>query len=116
MDNLDQTNPLLEVRHLKKEFYMHLIDGRAIQIFTNISFKVNRGELFVISGKSGLGKTTILKCIYRSYLTTSGEIWYDSQLFGSVNISTASEDVILRLREHELAFCSQFLKVLPRVS
>lgn len=115
MDKIDHPHPLLEVRHLKKEFHMYLIDGRVIQPFINVSFKVNRGELFVISGKSGLGKTTILKCIYRSYLTTSGEIWYDSQLFGSVNIATASEDVLLRLREHELAFCSQFLKVLPRV-
>jgi alpha-D-ribose 1-methylphosphonate 5-triphosphate synthase subunit PhnL len=69
----------------------------------------------MISGKSGIGKTTILKCIYRTYLTTGGDIWYSSQHFERVNMATASEDTVMKLREHELAFCSQFLKVLPRV-
>jgi len=109
------TQPLLEVCHLKKAFRLHLVDGRTIEPFTDISFQVGKGELFLISGKSGMGKTSILKCIYRSYLTTSGDIWYDSLLFGRVNMATASEEVVMKLREHELAFCSQFLKVLPRV-
>ena len=106
---------MLEVCQLKKDFHMHLIDGRIIEPFTEISFKVRKGALFMISGKSGAGKTTILKCIYRTYLTTSGAIWYDSQLFGRVNIAATSEDIIVKLRERELSFCSQFLKVLPRV-
>src|SRR5437762_2414135 len=69
-----------------------------------------------ISSKSGMVKTTILKCIYRTCLTTSGNIWYDSQYFDRMNIATASEDIVMKLREHELSFYSQFLKVLPRIS
>jgi alpha-D-ribose 1-methylphosphonate 5-triphosphate synthase subunit PhnL len=94
---------------------LHLVDRCVIKSFADISFRVGKGELFMISGKSGMGKTTILKCIYRTYLTTGGDIWYSSQHFGRVNMATASEDVVMKLREHELAFCSQFLKVLPRV-
>ena len=94
---------------------MHLVDGRIIQPFSDISFNVEHGTLFIISGRSGVGKTTILKCIYRTYLTTSGAIWYHSRLFGRVNMASASEDVVVKLRERELGYCSQFLKVLPRV-
>ena len=115
MHNIEQTRPILEVNHLKKAFHLHLVDGRVIEPFADISFQVSKGEFFIISGKSGIGKTSILKCIYRTYLTTSGDIWYSSQHFKRVNIATASEEVVLKLREHELAFCSQFLKVLPRV-
>lgn len=115
MHNGKQTQPILEVCQLKKAFHLHLVDGRSIEPFADISFQVGKGELFMITGKSGIGKTTILKCIYRTYLTTSGDIWYHSQRFGHVNIAKVSEDVVLMLREHELAFCSQFLKVLPRV-
>jgi len=110
-----QASPLLEVRHLKKDFHMHLVDGRVINPFADISFRVRQGQLFIVGGRSGAGKTTILKCVYRTYLTTGGEIWYDSQQFGRVNMVTASEDTIMALRTRELGYCSQFLKVLPRV-
>ncbi|GAC1403858.1 MAG: ATP-binding cassette domain-containing protein [Ktedonobacteraceae bacterium] len=110
-----QEIPMLDVQHLKKDFHMHLVDGRVIEPLTSISFQVQRGQTFIISGKSGAGKTSILKCIYRTYLTTAGAIWYDSQQFGRVDMATANEEVVIRLRERELGFCSQFLKVLPRV-
>lgn len=118
MTNLQQTelHPLLEVRHLKKDFHMHLVDGRIIESFHDISFQVKPGTLFIIKGKSGAGKTSILKCIYRTYLTTNGDIWYNSKAYGRVNITVAHEEVVVKLREQELGFCSQFLKVLPRVS
>jgi alpha-D-ribose 1-methylphosphonate 5-triphosphate synthase subunit PhnL len=115
MQTIEQAQPILEVRQLKKDFHMHLIDGRVIKPFTDLSFQVRKGDLFMIGGKSGAGKTTILKCIYRTYLTTGGDIWYESQQFGRVNIATAPEEIIVKLRANELGYCSQFLKVLPRV-
>ena len=111
----EQTQPMLEVRHLTKAFHLHLVDGRIIEPFVDVSFQVNSGEIFLLRGKSGIGKTTVLKCIYRTYLTTTGAIWYNSQRFQRVNIATANEDMVMQLREYEIAFCSQFLKVLPRV-
>lgn len=107
---------ILEVAQLQKRFQLHLLDGRIIEPLDNLSFEVERGSLFMISGRSGAGKTSILKCIYRTYLTSSGHIWYDLQQFGRVDMATTSEDIVLSLRERELGYCSQFLKVLPRVS
>jgi alpha-D-ribose 1-methylphosphonate 5-triphosphate synthase subunit PhnL len=49
-------------------------------------------------------------------LISTGEIWFDSVQFGCIDIAQAADSVILRLREREIGYCSQFLKVLPRVS
>jgi len=112
----ESVTPLLEVDDLSKRFHLHLLDGRILEAFQHISFTVSPGELFLISGMSGAGKTSILKCIYRTYLATSGQVWFDSLLFGRLNMATAPEPTIVRLREEEMGYCSQFLKVLPRVS
>ena len=117
MININQANSkILEVRNLQKKFQLHLLDGRIIEPLTDISFEVECNQLFMISGRSGAGKTSILKCIYRTYLISSGEIWYQSKQFGRIDIGKASEEIVLKLREHEIGYCSQFLKVLPRVA
>ncbi len=108
--------PCLEVCNLYKSFTLHLIDGRTITPVQGVSFTVAAGEHVLIYGRSGLGKTSILKCIYRSYLPTSGEIWFDSVQFGRIELGAAADSVILHLRAREIGFCSQFLRVLPRVS
>ena len=56
-----------------------------------------------------------MKCIYRKYLSNSGNIFYESSQFGNVDLTNASEHVILKIRENEIGFISQFLCVIPRV-
>ena len=109
-------HPLLAVQGLYKAFLLHLIDGRTISPLQEVSFVVEPHEHFLIYGRSGIGKTTILKCIYRSYLATAGQIWFASQRFGRIDLVQADESAILQLREQEIGYCSQFLRVLPRVS
>lgn len=110
-----KTAALLQVVDLQKQFQLHLLDGRIIEPFDKINFNLDHGNLLLIGGKSGAGKTTILKCIYRTYLSNGGYIWYNSKEFGQVDLARANEELILRLREREIGYCSQFLKVLPRV-
>jgi alpha-D-ribose 1-methylphosphonate 5-triphosphate synthase subunit PhnL len=110
------TTPLLQVRDLNKSFFLHMIDGRKIDPIKQVSFDVAPNQHFLIWGRSGVGKTSILKCVYRSYLASSGEIWFDSHQFGKVDLVKSDESTILRLRQHEIGYCSQFLKVLPRVA
>jgi alpha-D-ribose 1-methylphosphonate 5-triphosphate synthase subunit PhnL len=107
---------MLEVRDLSKRFQLHLLEGRILEAFHGISFSVSPGELFLISGASGAGKTSILKCIYRTYLVTGGHIWFDSLLVGRLDMASAPEPLVVKLREQELGYCAQFLKVLPRVA
>ena len=64
----------------------------------------------------GAGKSTILKCIHRTYIPTDGEIIYNSKAFGEINLTTATEREILYLRNHEIGYVSQFLNVMPRTT
>jgi cell division transport system ATP-binding protein len=45
-----------------------------IPALTDISFRLNKGELAVLTGPSGAGKTTLLRLLYREERPTEGEI------------------------------------------
>ena len=59
--------PVVEVENLNL-----IIEGR--HILKNVSFKINKGEVFTILGGSGSGKTTITKCIVGLLKPTSGSV------------------------------------------
>jgi polar amino acid transport system ATP-binding protein len=63
---------LLEVQNLSK-----IYDD--IEVLSDISFKLEKGDAKVLIGPSGTGKSTLLRCI--NYLTppTSGEIWLEGE-------------------------------------
>ena len=66
-------------------------------------------------GRSGAGKSTILKCIHRTYLHRR-DIIYHSLAYGEISLAHASEREILYLRSHEIGYVSQFLSVMPRTT
>ena len=45
-------------------------------VLRDIEFEVGAGEIAVIMGSSGGGKTTLLKCISGLLKPTEGEIWW----------------------------------------
>ena len=106
---------ILEIKDLTKNFYLHEAN-REIKSCKNVSFTLDEGQFIGIVGLSGAGKSTILKCINSSYLATSGEIIYNSQAFGKIDLTKASEREILYLRKHEIGYVSQFLNVMPRTT
>ncbi len=107
---------MLTVNRLSKEFVMHIRDGVRIASFADVSLQVDVGSLLAITGPSGIGKSSLLKCIYRTYLPTSGEILYSSLGDGVIDLAAADDREILMLRRNEIGYVSQFLHVLPRVS
>ena len=111
---------ILSITNLSKEFYLHNADVQSaplqIKSCQNINLTLQQGEFIGIVGLSGAGKSTILKCINRSYLPMQGDIVYDSEAFGSINLSTATEREILYLRRREIGYVSQFLNVMPRTT
>jgi alpha-D-ribose 1-methylphosphonate 5-triphosphate synthase subunit PhnL len=82
----------------------------------NIHIVVSQGEFAGITGTSGSGKSSLLKCIYRTYKLTGGRIDYFSGLYGWVDLASLDEQRILQLRKREIGYVSQFLNVIPRVS
>ena len=106
---------ILTISNLTKNFFLHN-PGLEISSCNNINLVLNRGEFIGIVGLSGAGKSTILKCINRSYLPMQGEILYHSESFGKINLATATEREILFLRRNEIGYVSQFLNVMPRTT
>lgn len=107
---------IIKVRHLTKHFTLHMQAGKRITGCEDISFNLSAGESMGIVGPSGAGKSTIMKCIYRTYLPTAGQILYRTAAGETVDLATAGEREIVRLRHSEIGYVSQFLKVIPRVS
>lgn len=106
---------LLKIEELTKSFTLHNLH-KHIKAIQDVSISVNEGEFVGITGKSGSGKSTILKCIYRTYLPGMGNIWYKSKKFNLVNICKASERQIIYLRKYEIGYVSQFLDTVPRTT
>lgn len=106
---------MLSVEKLSKTFVVHILKEKRIEAFRNVSFHVRAGSFLGISGPSGSGKSSILKCINRTYLATAGRIIYASGQ-GSLDLASVSEQLMIALRRREIAYVSQFLRVLPRVS
>ena len=107
---------MLSVAHLTKKFVMHTLHGRVIEGFNEVNFTVERGHLLGLSGMSGAGKSSVLKCIYRAYLPSTGEILYQSERLGSIDLVTIDDHRMIMLRQAEIGYVTQFLNVVPRVS
>ncbi len=65
-------DPIIRVEHLTARYGPRLI-------FDDVSFEVQRGEVFVILGGSGSGKSTMLKHIIGLYTPAAGRIWIEGE-------------------------------------
>nr|WP_206762435.1 ATP-binding cassette domain-containing protein [Cytobacillus firmus] len=106
---------LLEIRELSKSFILHNL-RKKIHAVSGINIKLDEGDFVGITGKSGSGKSTILKCIFGTYRLQHGSIWYNSKKFGPLNIAEATNRQMIYLRKHEIGYVSQFLNVMPRTT
>ncbi len=106
---------ILNVEGLSKRFVNHERQQQ-LQAFEDVSFSAESGDLVALVGSSGSGKSSILKCIYRTYLPTRGRIFYRTRSDHTVDLAAAADAVVLQYRRTEIRFVRQFLRVLPRRS
>ncbi len=106
---------MLEVARFEKQFTIHHLQ-KTMPAIQDINFWLEEAEFIGIVGKSGSGKSTILKSIYRTYLPDRGEILYNSAAFGTVDLTKITERQMLHLRKYEIGYVSQFLNVMPRTT
>ncbi len=123
-------SPHVRVIDLSKNFTLHTLHCKKITGFEHVSFDVPQGAFVGIAGQSGSGKSSLLKCLYRTYLANSGEILFrlpkglngsngsngsSGPDAGEIDLVTADDDTMLDLRVDEIGYVSQFLRPTPRV-
>jgi alpha-D-ribose 1-methylphosphonate 5-triphosphate synthase subunit PhnL len=106
---------ILEVSQVSKSFTMHLRGGVVLPVVRNVSFHVAAGECVVLSGPSGVGKSSILKMIFGSYRCDEGAIRVHHAPH-CTDLSQAQPREIIALRKRVIAYVSQFLRAIPRVA
>ena len=107
---------IIEVNNLSKTFELHILHEKHITALQHIDMIIEEGEIIGLTGKSGSGKSSLMKCLHRTYLATSGQILYQTLKGGVVDLVSADDHAIIALRRSEIRYCSQFLSVIPRVS
>jgi alpha-D-ribose 1-methylphosphonate 5-triphosphate synthase subunit PhnL len=109
------TEPILKVNDLQKHIVLHILDDKAVDPLNGVSFDLAEGEFLGIVGPSGAGKSSLLKCLHRTYVADGGTAEFRTAEGDRVDLLSAPERTILRLRRRELHYASQFLKAPPRV-
>jgi len=107
---------MIEVRGLSKHFTLHNQGGIRLPVLRAVSFQAAAGDCLVLAGPSGAGKSTLLRCLYGNYLASAGSIRVRGSDGGWTDLTQASEQQVLALRRHTIAYVSQFLRTIPRLS
>jgi alpha-D-ribose 1-methylphosphonate 5-triphosphate synthase subunit PhnL len=107
-------NVVLRTDALAKTFTLHLQGGVRIPVLSSIGLDVHSGECVVLSGPSGVGKSTLMRSLCGNYRAESGRILirHNGEM---VDLAGADPRTILAVRHQTLGYVSQFLRVVPRV-
>jgi ABC-type oligopeptide transport system ATPase subunit len=88
----------------KQELFLKAVDG--------VSFDIKKGEVLVLAGESGCGKTTTGRCILHLEIPTDGDVIYAGQ-----NLSTLDRNEIKELRKRmQITFQDPYESLNPKQS
>lgn len=98
----------LEFRNVKKQYCMGEVTIDALQ---DVSFTMEKGEIGVVVGASGAGKTTILNILGGMDTLTSGEVYLDGKC-----ISAYDRKQMIKYRRHDIGFVFQFYNLVQNLT
>ncbi|MGE8688890.1 MAG: ABC transporter ATP-binding protein [Achromobacter sp.] len=105
---IDTLTPALQADNIVKVYD----EGPArIEVLSNVSLSVARGEMVAIVGASGSGKSTLLHILGLLDVPTSGTVSVDGEL--AVGLSESRKSAV---RNRSLGFVYQFHHLLPEFS
>jgi alpha-D-ribose 1-methylphosphonate 5-triphosphate synthase subunit PhnL len=105
---------VVEISNAEKTFTMHLQGGVRLPVVRGVTFAVDAGECVVLSGPSGIGKSSILKMIFGNYRCDGGRIGVRHR-GEMLDLAVAEPREILSVRRNTIGYVSQFLRAVPRV-
>lgn len=89
---------MIEAKNLTKEYH---VDGQRFKAVDNVSFEVDKGDIFAIIGLSGAGKSTLVRLLNRLEEPDEGNVLIDG-----VDIMSLREKELLEIRKR-IAFIFQ---------
>ena len=98
----------MEFEDVRKIYRTGEVEVRALD---GMDFSIERGELAVIVGPSGAGKTTVLNLLGGMDSCTSGTIRLDGRL-----VSAMGERELTRYRRHDVGFVFQFYNLVQNLT
>ncbi len=98
----------IEFKNINKIYKLGEVEIKALN---NTSFSIDKGELVVILGPSGAGKTTCLNILGGMDTATSGEVEVDSK-----KISNYSEKELIQYRRNDIGFVFQFYNLVQNLT
>jgi alpha-D-ribose 1-methylphosphonate 5-triphosphate synthase subunit PhnL len=104
----------LELVAVSKTFTMHLQGGLLLPVIAGLSFSVRAGECVVLAGRSGVGKSSVLKMIFGSYRCDGGQIIVHDGT-QPTDVACVAPRRMLALRKNTIGYVTQFLRAVPRV-
>jgi len=104
------SNPPKALRMLEKGFTKSEIleeTGMTVGV-NNASFEVMSGEIFVVMGLSGSGKSTIVRMLNRLIEPSAGKVIVDGQ-----DVTAMTEDELVKFRLHNMSMVFQSFALMP---
>lgn len=98
----------IEFKNVKKEYKMGEVTIKALD---NTNFTIEKGELVVIVGPSGAGKTTCLNILGGMDTPTSGDVIVDGK-----NVSTLKKKELVKYRREDIGFVFQFYNLVQNLT
>ena len=86
-------------------------DSKHIAAAANVSFDVHAGEIFIIMGLSGSGKSTMVRCLSRLVEPTAGEIMFDGK-----DLLRASRQELTEIRRRKMGMVFQNFGLMPHLN
>ncbi len=99
---------LIEFSHVSKHYKY---DGGVIKALDDISFSINEGELVIVLGDSGAGKSTALNILGGMDYATSGEV-----VVGDKIITNLKDDELTSYRRTDIGFVFQFYNLVQNLT
>ncbi len=87
------------------------MDAGLIGAVRNVNIEIHQGEIFIIMGLSGSGKSTVVRCLSRLIEPTCGEILFDGS-----NLLEASPKELIEIRRHKMGMVFQHFALLPHLT
>ncbi len=113
-NSFSENSLLLKAESVEKSFTLHNQGGVKLSVLKNLSLSLKAGECIALSGKSGSGKSTFMRCLYGNYRVNKGSVWVRHKSTW-VDLPKLAPHEILEVRRTTIGYVSQFLRVIPRV-